>query len=167
MLNFLVLNIAFASHDWNIFPHNLMLLSAVVTDDPVQKLKWEKRKIGLEFRTTVRLRKLIAWEWGQDHLREVCFRTDLIQATFKSISVTSVFCPYMYFSLHWMIHIDVTFSLSTLRFPPWRHSIAFSTLMAFSILKLHFICLFLTLMLHFLPWCHRVTFSTSMQHFLI
>ena len=39
--------------------------------------------------------------------------------------------------------------------------------MAFSIMKLHFISLFLTLMLHFLPYCHSVAFSTSMQHFLI
>ena len=55
-----------------------------------------------------------------------------------------------------MIHIDVTFSLLTVRFLPWCHSIAFATFMVFLILKLHFLSLFLT-------WCHSVAFSTSMQ----
>ena len=92
------------------------------------------------------------------------FNSDHLQISFSYLWMLSLYL----FSLHWMIHINITFPLLTMRFLPWSHSVsAFSTLIAFSILNLRFISLFLTLMLHFLPWCHSVAFSTSMQHFLM
>ena len=165
---FLGPNLAFASHDWNVFPHNLMLLNALVIDDPVQKLKWNifKKKnwtwvsnqSQIEIAHCVGMR-LTSFEGG-------LLQTDLIQATSNQFYSRLDFV-LIYFSLHWMMHIDAKLSLLTFRFLPWCHSVAFSTLMAFSIFKFHFTSLFLTLMLHFLPWCHSVAFSTSMQHFLI
>ena len=133
---------------------------------------------------------------GESSLRRsealiICARSvsDLIQAIFKSVSVTSGFCLFIYFSLHWMIHIDVTFSLLTFCLLPWCHSIAFSTLMAFSILKFIFnfdvtfstsmsqccvfyfhaafsnLMTFSSSMLHFLPWCHNFALFTLIRRY--
>ena len=139
-----------------------------------------------EFWTRVRLRELI---WGTVAeiicVRSVSdwFNSGHLQISFSHLWILSLY----YFSLHWMIHNDVTFSLLTVRFLPWCHSVAFSTLMVFSILKLHFISLFLTLMsqccvfyfhaafsnlmtfsksmLHFLPWYHSFAFFTLIRRY--
>lgn len=108
--------------------------------DPVQKESqtYLKRKIGPRFRNR---------DWGSSLrgskdkiMARHLFQTELIQATLKSFLITSlIFC------LHWMIHIDATFS----------------SLITFSILMLHFrpVTVF-----HFLTWC--IAFSTLMWHFL-
>ena len=90
-----------------------MSLSASVIDDPVQKLKWN-----------IFWKKNWTWVSNQSQIeRAHCvrvrprsfarrlFQTDLIQATFKSVSITSGFCPYPFFSLYWILHIDVAFSI--------------------------------------------------------
>ena len=107
-----------------------MLLSAVVIDHLVQKIKVkhileEKLDLSLESQLEkahcVRVRPrpfargLFQTDLIQTDLAFQIFHGGnstfiksfdktkifyLIQATFKSVSVTSVFCPYMYFSLH-------------------------------------------------------------------
>mgnify|MGYP006964549725 CR=1 FL=1 len=145
-----------------------MLLSALVIKDPVPiKVKYIlEEKLDLSFEPES------DWESSLrgSEAEIICarsvsdwFNSGHLQISFSHLWILSLY----YFSLHWMIHNDVTFSLLTVRFLPWCHNVAFSTLMAFSIVKLHFTSLFLTLMLHFLPRCHSVAFSTSMQHFLI
>ena len=107
------------------FPHNLMLLSAVVIDDLIQKIKVKhilEEKLDLSFEpqlekaycVRVRPRSFARGLFQTDLIQtDLAFQIfhggnstfinsfdntkifDLIQATFKSVSVISVFCPFI------------------------------------------------------------------------
>ena len=115
------------------------------------------------------------------------FQTNLLQATFKSVSVTSGFCPYIYiffFALndtYWcnIFSFDVSFStlmspycifylaFSILKFI-FDFDVTFSTLMSqCCVFYLHaafaHLMTFSSSMLHFRPWCHNFAFFTLIR----